>query len=346
MSHYSVVVCLDDPACLDDLLAPYDENKEVEPYRSYEDGGPAEFWLYSLLQRADEDDRNGTGIKPYKPDEIGYSSASSKEPPEVQRKKIADDAALFRSLPVPITWRDIVRTYNEKYGDEDSELLYDEATDRAYTMSTYNPDSKWDYWRIGGRWGGYFRYRDGCRDHVIKPERGWDSPEVIAPDTCNGGPKSALDLDRMREDKADDARRDYAKFHDLVEGTPEALPFRVFADNISPESGYGIDRARKEYRSQPRVERIKGSEFNYFGSDAIEDLQQPERVYVDKQRAGAVPGYALLTLDGKWMAPGRMGWFGMSSESESDLIGYWEVANAYLDSVPESTWLVVVDCHI
>jgi hypothetical protein len=345
MSHFSVVVCLDDPGNLSEALAPFNENKEVEPYRSYEDGGPNEHWLYRSLERADEDDRNGTGILPYKPDELGWSSDSSKETPEAQRRKIAKDAALFRSLPMPITWVEVVRLHNERYADEDDALLYDDASGRAYTMSTYNPESKWDYWRIGGRWGGYFRHRDGCRDRVIKPKRDWDSPELIAPMAADGGPKAALDLDALREAKASEARKTYIEFHKLVEGTPEALPWSVFADNINPESGYTIHQAREEYHSQPRVVALKGTDFRWH-DDAIATFQQPENLYVEKERARAVPGYALLTLDGKWMAPGRMGWFGMSSDQESDRIGYWEAANAYIESLPDSTWLIAVDCHI
>jgi hypothetical protein len=303
MSHYSVVVCLDDPDNLKAALAPFDENREIEPYREYEDGGPNEYWAVKHLR-----EENGLNH---------------------------DDATL--------TWQQVAHAYNARYAPDD-ELLVDESG-RAYQMSTRNPDAKWDYWRIGGRWGGYFRYRDGCRDQILKPERDWDSPDSIAATACDGGPKAALDFVALREAKAEEARKTYAKFHKLVEGTPEALPWRVFADNVSPESGYTIERAREEYHSQPRVQAIKGTDFQYY-DDAVSTFQQPEKLYVEKERARAVPGYAVLTLDGKWMAPGRMGWFGMSSDEEGDRISYWEAANAYVDSLPDSTWLIAVDCHI
>lgn len=344
MSHFSVIVCLRDRNGLDAALAPFDENKEVEPYRVYEDGGPNEFWLYKSLRRAAEDHENGTGILPYKPDELGWSSASSKDTPEVQAKQIADDAAVFRALPDPVTWADIAHLHNDRYGDDDP-LLYDDATGRAYRMSTRNPDSKWDYWRVGGRWGGYFRYRAGDRKWVITPQRGWDSPEVIAANACDGGPRFALDLDALREDKVREARETYAKWSEIVEGTPEALPWRVFADNVSAIEGYSIEDARREYHSQPRVQAISGTDFRFY-DDPINTFQQTEDAFVEKERLRAVPGYAVLTLDGKWMAPGRMGWFGMSTDEEGDRIGYWEAANAYIDSLPDSTWLIAVDCHI
>ena len=170
MSHFSVVVCLDGgvtkstvEARLEQVMAPWDENKETEPYRDYEKGGPAEYWLYTSLRRAAEDFAAGTGIKPYKPDEFGWSSASSKETPEQQRAAQKADAELFRSLPNPVTWADIVKLYGERYPGEDGAPLLSEDGSRAYTMSTYNPQSKWDYWRVGGRWGGYFPYYERPR---------------------------------------------------------------------------------------------------------------------------------------------------------------------------------------
>lgn len=248
MSHFSVVVCTDDPARLDALMAPYDENLEVEPYET-EDG-----------------------------------------------------------------------------------------------TSTYNPDSKWDYWRIGGRWGGYFPYHAEHAALIIRPERSWDSPDHKALH-CDGGPKFALDLSGLREEKAQKARKSYAEWVAITVGTPDPVPWSVFADNVSEGNGYTIERARQEYHAQPRVQALKGTDFEHW-DDPIATFGKPEALYVEHERARAVPGYATLRTDGAWMAPGTMGWFAMSDDSESDRIGYWEAANAYIESLPDETFLIVTDCHI
>lgn len=346
MSHFSVVVCTDDPSSLDKIMAPWDEGREVEPYRRYEDGGPEDYWLYCFLKRTADNYADGTGIKPYKPDEIGWSSASSKKTPEQQREEQRQDAEVFASLPSPITWADIAKLHNERYGDDDSSpLLVSEDGLRGYTMSTYNPDSKWDYWRIGGRWGGYFTYRAECAAQVIKPERGWDSPQTIMPLHCDGGPKSALDLAAMREEKAAEARKRYAEYQATVAGTPDALPWSVFAENVSEGSGYTWDQAREEYHSQPRVQALKGTDFQWE-DDVIATYGKPGALYAEQARAQAVPGFATVTLDGRWMAPGHMGCFAATDATEASRIGYWEAANAYIEALPESTFLVALDCHI
>lgn len=343
MSHFSVVVCIDDPDKLEQVLAPFDENREVEPYRDYEKGDATGHWLYKSLKRTVEHVANGTGILPYKPDEFGWSSASSKDTPEVQRRKLEADAELFRSLPDPVTWTDIAKLNNERYDDDDP-ILVDESG-CAYTMSARNPDAKWDYWRVGGRWGGYFPYRQEFASQVIKTERGWDSPDMIMPPHCDGGPKRALDLKALRDAKAAEARKTYEEYQGIVAGTPDALPWSAFRDLLDSVPGYTIDQARREYHSQPRVEKIRQSDFRHR-DDPIAEFAIDVKLYAERERARAIPGYATVTLDGKWMAPGRMGWFGASTDGESERIGYWEAANAYIDALPDDTHLIVVDCHI
>ena len=78
----------------------------------------------------------------------------------------------------------------------------------------------------------------------------------------------------------------------------------------------------------------------------ITEFSGTEKLYVERSRARAVPGYAVVTADGRWMAPGKMGWFGMGSDEESDRIGYWEASNAYIEALPDDAWLVALDCHI
>lgn len=344
MSHFTVIVCTDGPDSLEKALAPFDENREVEPYRDYEEGGPTECWLYGALKRASEDFAAGTGLLPYKPDEIGWSSSSSKKTHAEQRQEQAADAKLFQSLPDPITWADIAKVHNERYGDESDPILVDDEG-RAYTMSTRNPDAKWDWYQVGGRRGGYFPYKQESAGLVINGERGWSSPKDIKPQHCDGGPKHALALASLREEKAAEARKAYADWTEVIAGTPDALPWKTFAENISPENGYTADEARAAYRAQPRVQAFQQTDFKWR-DDPIADFSIPEALYVERQKARAVPGYAILTADGRWMAPGRMGWFGMSTDEVGDRIGYWEASNAYIESLPDDAWLIAVDCHI
>lgn len=207
-------------------------------------------------------------------------------------------------------------------------------------------DARWDWWVIGGRWAGSLLVKPGFEDVVITAEKGWSSPDV-QPGWCDGGPKRALDLTRMRNDAAAKARVRYGEYAKLTEGTPEPLPWRVFTENISEGNGYTVQQARDEYNSQPRLLRLKGTPFNEpFGLDPAEEFACDEATYARRAWAAAVPGYATLTGDGRWIAPGEMGWFGVSTDEQTDRIGYWEVVNTYIDNLPDDMWLVMTDCHI
>ena len=146
MSHFSVVVCLDDrdgslaravkvaaqgyPDAitgvpeedanagysrrvvenkLTAVLARWDENKEAAPSRVYEEDGPEDWWFYQHLADAAEHEKNGTGVLPYKPDVIGWSSDSSRETEADQQLKIAKEAARGTAPP---PWRSPGRHYS------------------------------------------------------------------------------------------------------------------------------------------------------------------------------------------------------------------------------------------
>lgn len=57
--------------------------------------------------------------------------------------------------------------------------------------------------------------------------------------------------------------------------------------------------------------------------------------------------YAVLKPDGTWLAPGEMGWFGVSSAEEEDE-KKWdkEYVNLLNEAIEKNYYLVLVDCHI
>lgn len=58
MSHFPVLVCLPGDTSpekleevLGDVMEPWNEHREVEPYRSFEEGSPDDFWWVSSVRR-------------------------------------------------------------------------------------------------------------------------------------------------------------------------------------------------------------------------------------------------------------------------------------------------------
>jgi len=135
MSHYTVTIILPDkpknPAHADEmiseLVAPFDENVEVEPYKSHVDQ------VRSDWRTAD-------------PAKLGWPWSYVRRESQVDLDDLAAVADWMSS--------------------EDEPYYVDEKG--LYTMSTYNPQSKWDWWVVGGRWSGFYPIEGGMADIVRK----------------------------------------------------------------------------------------------------------------------------------------------------------------------------------
>lgn len=68
--------------------------------------------------------------------------------------------------------------------------------------------------------------------------------------------------------------------------------------------------------------------------------------YEDAQHYKFSHTYAVITPDGEWHAPGKMGWFGCSSETSEEMNDW---ANKYKDEMRKADpdwYITIVDCHI
>lgn len=359
MSHFTVMVALPGGTALDTVedqlhtvLAPWDEKVSVDPYRVYEECAPSDYWWVRSVRRDVDHLANGTGLKEYDPNLLGWSSRSTKETPEQQREEFARNAEWAKRLGDNPTWKHVVELYRERFPADGNEeqLHHDAESDRAYTMSTYNPDSKWDYFRLGGRSAGRFLAKSADAN-VIKARRDWDSPAgATDPLRCNGGVIGDLDLDGMRDAAEVKAFGEYRTWETLLEQAQQPT-LRSWADfYASVKVGdLTIDQAREQYRTQPIIKATQGKE-DALGVDLLDcpiaHFALPRAEYVAAARTAAISGYALVTLDREWIAPGRMGMFGCSTDSADEMLAYRAAADKYISSLSEDTVLVIVDCHI
>lgn len=372
MSHFSVLICLPNTTPLERLedeigrrMERWNENRDVEPYREYEEGGPESYWWVSSVRRGAQELRDSA------PSQVRYDEmfkwwslgggsrhfATEAEAREFEHKDRESDAQWAERLGAHPTWETVAKLYNERYGhgaelatpgdESDSETLhYDAESGRAYTMSTRNPESMWDYWRIGGRWGGYFLVGQNGPGLITSPS-GWDSPEPEkdSQQRADGGPKRLLDFNAMRDKAERDANTEYDKWAAVCADTPAAQCWQDVA-SLAQLGEITWDEARRRYNTQPRVEAAKRAGIGEWDCP-VERFMSGREEFVAEQRRAAVPGYALVTLDEEWVAPGRMGWFGMSSDEPGERSGYRSAVNAYLDDkVADDDFVIALDCHI
>ncbi len=141
MSHFSVAVFHREDQDVEDLLAPYDEGIVVAPYIKY-----TREQAIAKVRKEIEDYKNGL-----------YAEYLAN--PEKYEKNCSNESHLKylrEDFPKKLNWtddecyEDVARWYDDEDMDEDGNIY-----------STYNPNSKWDWYSIGGRFPGMLKSKNG-----------------------------------------------------------------------------------------------------------------------------------------------------------------------------------------
>lgn len=241
----------------------------------------------------------------------------------------------------------------EKYGDDSSmwenideyaEEWHgcDKTEDGRYVRHT-NPNKRWDWWTVGGRWSDLLLLKDGTRADYAQ--------------------KKDIDFDGKIEETKKRYLAQVTRFNEIVAGR-ECLSFKQCKEQTET-----IEQARELYHSQPAIQDINNAmqdeddemPFILFG-DIFEHMCNGDvEKYVKTAEFDALGTYALLMdvpkehpnyleIDGEeakkpdpWHEKGRMGWWGMSSDEKDD----WpEQFMSLFKLIRDDQWVVIVDCHI
>lgn len=189
------------------------------------------------------------------------------------------------------------------------EWMEDDGLEFKYGTWGYlsNPNAKWDWWLIGGRWSGTLLLKEGTERSYDSEESGLGTPGVFGRD-------SSVSLDLAR---ADYARKGDIDWDGLVQ---EEI------DNAT-ERNKRLAEQLKEWRERnPDEEEVPA----FFEEQPI-----PE---------GRIPiTFAFIDENGDWHQKAQMGWWAMTSDPNDDYAeDFWQ----FIDRLPDDQMLFVVDCHI
>ncbi|HEX5362362.1 MAG TPA: hypothetical protein VFW49_14950 [Fluviicoccus sp.] len=206
-----------------------------------------------------------------------------------------------------------------------------------------NPNKKWDWWQVGGRWSGFLKLKPGSVGEVGSPGL-LGSCAARGPDRADQALKKDIDFDGMRNDAGVKAaeRWDKAKDAKVAAGFAEDSRWDAWVhvrDVLHPGD---IEAARTTYHAQPVKDAVSKAFDNPW--DGVDEYLTPRDEYIQQARDRATVLYAVVK-DGEWIAKGEMGWFGMSDDKDSQSDWNRKV-NELLDSLPDDTPITVVDCHI
>ena len=199
-----------------------------------------------------------------------------------------------------------------------------------------NPNKKWDWWQVGGRWSGLLKLKQGAELRGIGSPGLMGSRFADGEDRADQALKRDIDWDGMRADAEAEAAADFDKVHAIIAG-------REFMrwDDVRKQHE-DINEARNVYWAQPVLQDIREAKFGPFFS--VEHYMVPREKHLERERDRAGTTFAVL-MDGKWYQKGDMGWWGIVSNG-MDLEEWSKKFHELIASLPDDTLMTVVDCHI
>jgi hypothetical protein len=198
-----------------------------------------------------------------------------------------------------------------------------------------NPTYHWDWYQIGGRWSGFLKLKEGATGE--NGERSWcNSDKDIDTNRCDSALKRDIDIEGMRDAAGEDAGNAWDEIHrvvgDITWESWDSVRERIF----------DIDEAREFYNEQPALLMLRTAGLRHWGS--TDEYLVTREEYVTNARNRAISTFAVLK-DGEWIEKGEMGWFGMSTDTVSQVD--WDVViGKLIDSVSDDTRITIVDAHI
>lgn len=357
MSHFTVLVIGDN---IEEQLAPYqeydgDENfprellefedTEDEHRTEYETGGTE----YVIMP-------DGRKLLPWNdefkvPGEIGMVVANTHKVPEHLE---------IRFIPYKETFATFEEYMKNWCG-------YERDPEKKRYGDWSNPNGFWDWYSVGGRWANFFiPKKEAIVAPVIVESHPFEKlmasvlPKLIGkPDAAlvEGPPKDHIETERCAQLQVKDIDFDAMVLSQLM--CAKSLWDKFFpafdGQEIPLWSEYrekyeDIKKAREAYSQHPVVKKIQELDTDHdlllSGEYRTIFAGGDWNKFVRRKAMQAFSTYAVVK-DGKWYAPGVMGWWCMSSDKDEDK-QKWddEFVDHFILNNPPETFLTVVDCHI
>lgn len=229
--------------------------------------------------------------------------------PQSQAEEIRDEHYPGKTIIEALEdWMcDTVRWSEEKSGYE--------------VRTTYNPESKWDWWQIGGRWNQDLLIDGGLR--------------------VNSASIHHLDFAAKIDALTQEAHIRYDKFEKATDGLDIPPTFGEYVEGVKDR-----EAARREYAAHPwNVAARKISQYAFMWPHYEFHVGMGGReTYVAENASPDVP-LAWVDLDGQWHEQGQIGWFG-SVSAKTSFPEHVSAYRSYRDSLPGETSITLLDCHI
>lgn len=223
------------------------------------------------------------------------------------------------------------------------------GADGRYYRRT-NPNAKWDWWLVGGRWTGILRLKSlEAVERAGNGEPGLMTDKNKDPLLVDFADVGDINWSSMRDDGFAEAKARWQTYQDAagkadtiiaVGNVPPAITERA-TKRHSETSG----RWTTEYLTRLfLIDKILSNDHDMHVFHDRDDMELSEDAFDAKFKPRAI-AYAFVDLEGGWNQRGEMGWWGMD-DPERGTPDYDEIFWQFIESLPSNQRIYVVDCHI
>lgn len=174
-----------------------------------------------------------------------------------------------------------------------------------------NPNAKWDWYSLGGRWNGFFKLKDGSKGSAGDAAWGCDPARKGWADQAR---KKDIDFDAMTNDAVVLAEEQWDKM------LAEQAEAEFGGTYVTPEM---VNRALFSIGAEPGMTKTE---------------------YLNNASKNACATFAVLK-DGVWYERGEMGWWGCVS-NEKKGCNWRDEFMALFDEIEDDELLSIYDLHI
>ena len=259
------------------------------------------------------------------------------------RAKVRYTPEGFEEVDVPLC--DFYSSFEEFLKDwhgYDEENFKEDGTVGYYD----NPNSKWDWWQIGGRWSGFFKAKN--TNEALQGKKSWtnENETIEGVDIIQ---KKNIDIDSMVEKAKENTERNW---NILLNYFPDlsVFPQKSWGDCVDEyraNNGDVFDREAvikmhegQENYDSDKLDAIK-EELKLWGDPIDFYCKGDKDAFYKSMLHGQFGTYAVLK-DEFWYQKGELGWFGTSHNEDCS----WEETFYELfESIDEEHWLTIIDYH-
>lgn len=207
-----------------------------------------------------------------------------------------------------------------------------------------NPNKKWDWWTVGGRYSGKL---------TVRVPHG----EYFTLDQSSCAPVNMVDFDEMLLTNKQARLDQIDSMHRLCRNEHPDMSYEMFLAAMEDYRATLV-RLRKEWEEAGSSGSFAkfinahpdGPEWRAHpvstACSVYSNYQLEGNQTLEEWAAAAQPLTAFAFVkDGKWYEMGRMGWWAMVSDSKDEADWEKEVGDM-VQSLRADQWITVVDCHI